>query len=485
MKNVSAVSPIVNKIPWTEPSALFKAAASKKHTFYLNSSLNSPKLGRYSYIGFEPFLTFSASGPSIRLEQNGKISQSKGDPFEVLESLMAKYRMLGLTEPIPFTCGAVGYLGYELRHFAEKLPESSKAPSSGYADAWFGFYDALFAFDHLLHNMFVISTGLSAQYEARNDVATAKADGLSKFAGQIAVHKYKNEQPVTFPAGKMLTNMSKDEYAGMVNKARQYIEEGEIYQANLSQQFKCKIGASAELLYLGLCARNPAPFSCYIDTEEIQILSSSPERFLKIDGKHIETRPIKGTMPRGSTLEEDNRLINKLKASTKDKAEHIMIVDLERNDLGKVCLPGSVKVDELMALESYATVHHLTSTITGELKPEKRLDQILRACFPGGSITGAPKIRAMQIIDELEPTNRGIYTGCIGYLGFDGNLDLNIAIRTIVIQRGTAIFNLGGGIVYDSDPEKEYQETLDKGKAIFELLTSYQPGAAAAKSDIA
>ncbi len=476
MPNVSTFSPIIKQITWTEPSALFKEAASRKQTFYLNSSLNSPNLGRYSYIGFDPFLTFSAIGTSMRVEQNGEVTRSHGDPFKAIGSLMTKYKAPGVTGPIPFIGGAVGYMGYELRHFAEKLPKSSK-PSPGYADAWLGLYDTLFAFDHLLRKTYVISTGLSDQSKAQSDTAAAKADALSKFADQIDIN-YRHEQPATYSSGKMLTNMSKNEYIGMVSKARQYIEDGEIYQANLSQQFRCEVSTPADLIYLGLCSRNPSPFSCYLDTGEIKILSSSPERFLKVDGKRIETRPIKGTMPRGSTPEEDNLLAEKLKASTKDCAEHIMIVDLERNDLGRVCIPGSVKVDELMALESYATVHHLTSTVTGELNTEKSLDEILKACFPGGSITGAPKIRAMQIIDELEPTSRGIYTGCIGYLGFDGNLDLNIAIRTIVIHKGNATFNLGGGIVYDSDPEKEYQETLDKGKAIFELLTSYQPGGA-------
>ncbi len=451
MQNVSTISPIVKEIPWIEPSALFKSVASKRHVFCLDSSLSSNRLGRYSYIGFEPFMTCTVNGASVRIYENDHTRHINGDPFEIIDSLIAKHRVLKIDAPVPFLGGAVGYLGYELRHFAEKLPRLPKHPA-GYADAWFGFYDSLFAFDHQLHKAYFISNSVHGF-----DKLTTNGTQDELTAGQ---------------SGGISSNMSFDEYVGMVNKAKQYIDEGEIYQANLSQQFKCHVSQSPDDLYLGLRSRNPAPFSCYLDTGEVQILSSSPERFLKIDGARIETRPIKGTMPRGRTPEEDERLASKLQASAKDKAEHIMIVDLERNDLGRVCVPGSVNVDELMTPEKYATVHHLTSTITGTLRPDKTIAQILKACFPGGSITGAPKIRAMQIIDELEPTSRGVYTGSIGYLGFNGDLDLNIAIRTIVLQNGTASFNLGGGIVHDSDPQKEYQETLDKGKAIFELLTS-------------
>lgn len=458
MQNVSTSSPIIKEMPWIEPSALFKVAASKKHAFFLDSSLISERLGRYSYLGFEPFLTFSAIGKSCQIEERGEFRELEGDPFEIICSLITKYRMPNISGPTPFMGGAVGYLGYDMRHFVEKLPKYSKEPS-GYADAWFGFYDSLFAFDHLEHKAYAISPA------DKGKGSTAETDALLESVRRMDYIQNRHEKPP-------VSNMSKNEYVRMVNKAKRYIDDGEIYQANLSQQFRCNLSMPSDLLFLGLRSRNPAPFSCYLDTGEIQVLSSSPERFIKVDDSHIETRPIKGTMPRGHNPEEDKLLAEKLMASQKDKAEHIMIVDLERNDLGRVCTPGTVNVKELMALESYATVHHLTSTVTGKLDPDKRLDQVLKACFPGGSITGAPKIRAMQIIEELEPASRGVYTGAIGYLGFDGNLDLNIAIRTIVIQKGTATFNLGGGIVHDSDPEKEYQETLDKGKAIFELLTS-------------
>lgn len=457
MQDLSTISPIIKQVPWIEPTALFRAAAPKRHVFYLDSSLHSERLGRYSYIGFEPFMTCSIKGWSCAINEKGHVSHTQGDPFEMISSLVSKHRVPRTNGPVPFTGGAVGYFGYGLRHFVEKLPVLAKEPP-GYADAWFGFYDTLFAFDRILHKTYLITREPSEKAE--------------EFLKSVMHHASTGLNQTIAKQSNVTSNMSLDEYTRMVNKAKRYIEEGEIYQANLSQQFTCYVSAPSDLLYLGLRSKNPAPFSCYLDTGEIQLLSSSPERFLKIDGTRIETRPIKGTMPRGSTPEEDKRMAAKLQASTKDRAEHIMIVDLERNDLGRICVTGSVNVEELMVLEKYATVHHLTSTVAGRLKPEKSLAQILKACFPGGSITGAPKIRAMQIIDELEPTSRGVYTGSIGYLGFDGDLDLNIAIRTVLIRNGTATFNLGGGIVHDSDPGKEYQETLDKGKAIFDLLTS-------------
>ncbi|MEE9284156.1 MAG: aminodeoxychorismate synthase component I, partial [Dehalococcoidia bacterium] len=239
---------------------------------------------------------------------------------------------------------------------------------------------------------------------------------------------------------------------------------------NLSQRFSALWTGGPWELYRRLRSVNPAPFAAFLDFGRVAVLSASPERFLQRQGDLIETRPIKGTRPRGGTPEEDRSLGQELATSAKDRAEHIMIVDLERSDLGRVAQTGTVTVDELMALESYATVHHLTSTVRGRLRPDRTLADLLRATFPGGSITGAPKIRAMEIIDELEPVRRGVYTGAIGYFSATGDLDLSIAIRTLVLNDGVAHFQVGGGIVYDSDPEAEYRETLDKGRALFQAL---------------
>jgi para-aminobenzoate synthetase component 1 len=277
---------------------------------------------------------------------------------------------------------------------------------------------------------------------------------------------------------RIIPNFTKDAYIKTIKRAKQYIAAGDIYQVNLSQRFTADLNIHPYDLYTRLRTRNPAPFAAYLNFDDVAIVSSSPERFLQFfaDTRMVYTRPIKGTRPRGATPEEDAKLADELVNSEKDRAELIMIVDLERNDLGRVCEIGSVHVPELIVLEKYPTVYHLVSTVAGKLPKEKDRIDLLKATFPGGSITGAPKIRSMEIIDELEPTKRSVYTGAIGYLSFTGNMDLNIVIRTFIcptLKRGVngkAYFQVGGGIVADSDPEKEYQETLDKARALFDAL---------------
>ncbi len=267
------------------------------------------------------------------------------------------------------------------------------------------------------------------------------------------------------------SNFTHQGYLRAVEAVREYIASGDIFQVNLSQRFEGDLPLPPYEIYQHLRNINPAPFAAYLDFDEVIVLSASPERFLKVEGDRVETRPMKGTRPRGSSVAEDEALARELQSSTKDKAENVMIVDLERNDLGRVCRFGTVKVRELWTLEKYATVFQLTSCVEGRLSHDKNRIDLLKACFPGGSITGAPKVRAMEIIDELEPTRRGIYTGSIGYLSFNGAMDLNIAIRTILVKNGKVYFQVGGGIIYDSEPEAEYRETLDKAKALFQALS--------------
>jgi para-aminobenzoate synthetase component 1 len=271
-------------------------------------------------------------------------------------------------------------------------------------------------------------------------------------------------------SGKLTSTFTKAAYINAIARAKEHIVAGDIYQVNLSQRFSLPWGESPWELYKRLQRINPAPFAAYLHYPGFAVVSASPERFLRRTGDLIETRPIKGTRPRGKRPVEDRRLAQELEASAKDRAEHIMIVDLERNDLGRVAEIGSVRVAKMMALERFPTVHHLVSTIQARLPREKSVGDLLRATFPGGSITGAPKIRSMEIIDELEPMSRGVYTGAIGYLSATGDLDLNIAIRTLVVKNGVAHFHAGGGIVHDSGPAAEYQETLDKAKALFDAL---------------
>jgi para-aminobenzoate synthetase component 1 len=260
-------------------------------------------------------------------------------------------------------------------------------------------------------------------------------------------------------------------YSAAIARIKAYIASGDVYQVNLTQRFAAPLPCPPYALYQRLRERSPAPFAAYLSFGPVQVVSSSPERFLTVRGRQVETRPIKGTRPRSADPAADARLAAELLASEKDRAELLMIVDLERNDLGRVCTYGSVQVEKLWQLESHPTVHHLVATVSGTLRPEVDVIDCVAACFPGGSITGAPKIRAMQIIDELEPHRRHVYTGAIGYLGFDGNADLNIAIRTLTCVGGQAYYHVGGGIVWDSNPSAEYQETLDKGRAMHEALT--------------
>ena len=261
-------------------------------------------------------------------------------------------------------------------------------------------------------------------------------------------------------------------YIAAVEKARRYIIDGDIFEVNLSQRFETELNITPYELYKRLRKINPAPFAGYLNFDGVSIVSASPERFIRLRGDNVETRPIKGTRPRGANPQQDETLADELINSPKDRAENIMIVDLERNDLGRVCRYGSVKVTELAILEVFPTVFHLTSTVVGRLDEEKKAIDLLRATFPGGSITGAPKVRAMEIIDELEPTRRSVYTGSIGYIGFNGDIDLNIAIRTFIVKKNKAYFQVGGAVVYDSDPEAEYQETLHKAKAMIDSLNA-------------
>ena len=424
-------------------------------------------------MGSDPFLVLSTRGNEGILTQGKAKARITGNPFDTLQRLLEIYRLDPSPSPVPFVGGGVGYLSYDLCHFIERL-SATTSDDLKLPECYFGFYDLVIAFDHLEGKAYVISSGFP---ELREPERMARA------AGRIAAIKYKltvvSDSRATpaappsspaKPAAALKSNFTHKEYVDTVEKARQYIIAGDIFEVNLSQRFETELSITPYELYKRLRQINPAPFAAYLDFDGVAVVSASPERFLQLRGDYVETRPIKGTRPRGKTEDEDATLADELLTSAKDRAENIMIVDLERNDLGRVCRFGTVKVTELAVLETFPTVFHLTSTITGRLREDKNGIDLLKAAFPGGSITGAPKVRAMEIIDELEPTKRGVYTGSIGYLGLNGDLDLNIAIRTFVVKDGKAYFQVGGAVVYDSEPEAEYQETLDKGKALIDAL---------------
>jgi para-aminobenzoate synthetase component 1 len=379
----------------------------------------------------------------------------------------------------------VGYFSYDLCHFIEHLP-STAIDDLQLPECYFAFYDCTLTFDHLENKAYIVSTGFPNLEEDRK-MARAR-ERLEETKERLLTTPYpviSASQPNREAQGIALqTNFTPQGYLRAVERIRDYIAAGDVFQVNLSQRFETDLPIPPYELYRHLRHINPAPFAAYLNFDEAIILSASPERFLKVRGDLVETRPMKGTRPRGCSTAEDMTLAAELLTSTKDKAENVMIVDLERNDLGRVCRYGSVRVKELLTLEKYATVFQLTSLVEGRLPPDKTRIDLLKACFPGGSITGAPKVRAMEIIDELEPTRRSIYTGSLGYLSFSGKMDLNIAIRTLLVKDKRAYFQVGGGIVYDSDPEREYQETLDKAKALFEALSLSPEPAALARSSV-
>jgi para-aminobenzoate synthetase component 1 len=386
----------------------------------------------------------------------------------------------------------VGYWGYDLCHFLERLPRRAE-DDLHLPDCALGFYDVVVAFDHLEGEAFIISSGLP-ELEPRTAEKRARAR-TEELLGLLHNTRSKTESRQEIDTRPTLarkagakarnysdfaSNFTLTEYLSAVQKAKQYIAAGDIYQVNLSQRFEVPITTGSFSVYDRLRQVSPAPFAAFLNFPEVAVASASPERFLRVTGRRIQTCPIKGTRPRGKEVSEDEQLAWDLQHSPKDLAENTMIVDLERNDLGKVCRYGSVEVMKFASLEAYSNVFHLVSTVEGELRPEVGHIDCLSACFPGGSITGAPKIRAMEIIDELEPTCRSAYTGAIGYLGWDGNMDLNIVIRTLLMARGKGWFQVGGGIVADSDPEAEYQETLDKAAGLFAALV--EPSQLRAKS---
>lgn len=463
--------PLVEEIytPLTA-SQLFHAFKNHPYSCFLDSGMDPGRLGRYSFISSNPFLVLKSRGDEVALLKGNKKEVRHGNPFDVVGELLDRYYLDDCPPEIPFAGGAIGYFSYDLCHFIERLPTTA-VDDLQLPECYLAFYDAAVVVDHGRGRSYLVATGFPELEESKR----------VKKAGET-LRQLKNllTDSVRFPEapardfvdeGTVLkSNFSREEYLRAVARAREYICAGDIFQVNLSQRFEADLNGSPYELHQRLRRINPASFASCLNFEDVSIVGASPERFLKVQGDWVETRPIKGTRPRGKTEAEDKTLAQELLSSEKDRAENIMIVDLERNDIGRVCRYGTVRVTETAILETFPIVFHLTSTVVGRLSPGKGRIDLLKATFPGGSITGAPKVRAMEIIDELEPTRRSVYTGSIGYLSFAGGMDLNIVIRTIIVKNGRAYFQVGGGIVYDSEPEAEYQETLDKGKALIQAL---------------
>jgi len=432
----------------------------------LESATPSERLGRYSYLTADPWRVLRTKGGTE-------------DPFALLETTLASLRLAAEPGLPPFQGGAAGLLSYDLCHHLERLP-SPLFDDLDLPDLCLGLYDWTLAWDHVEGRTWIFSTGLPEDGARRAARAKERADEVRRrLAGRAAEQRRRPSTgqpaagPLTHPVAGwpgVNSTFSREGYLRDVERVREYIRAGDIFQANLSQRFEAPLADLPFDLYLRLRERNAAPFAGFFDMGEAVVVSASPERFLLLSGDTVETRPIKGTSPRGWTPRHDSAIGSALAESEKDRAENVMIVDLMRNDLSRVCRDHSVEVPELCQIERYATVHHLVSTVVGRLRPGLGAVDLLRATWPGGSITGAPKVRAMEIIAELEPTRRGAYTGSLGFLSFGGAMDTNIAIRTFVVKDGRAYFQAGGGIVADSEPEQEYEETLHKARGMVAAL---------------
>ncbi|MBI5446917.1 MAG: aminodeoxychorismate synthase component I [Deltaproteobacteria bacterium] len=451
-----------------EPHHALPRVRTQPYPCFLDSGRDPDGVGRRSYLACRPFLVVHSKGSVSRLTRprEGREESWSGDPFRLLKELLAAHRS-STPSPFPLAAGgAIGYFGYDLLHHVEEVPSRSR-DDLGMPDLFLAFYDAVAVFDHSAGRAWLATSATAdgamveelRQLFTRPDAPTAPGTAQSLRASELS------------------SNFTRSEYLAAIEKIREYIVRGDVYQVNLSQRFSAPFRGDPLEFYQRLRAASPAPFGACLFPDGFSILSNSPERYLLIDeAGYIETRPIKGTRPRGRTPAEDEALAEELRRSEKDRAEHVMIVDLERNDLGRVCEYASVHVPQLETVESYANVHHLVSTVAGRVHPARDAVDCIRNSFPGGSITGAPKVKAMEIIDELEPTCRGVYCGSIGYIDFSGRVDLNIAIRTAIVRDGQVYFQAGGGIVMDSDPAEEYEETLTKAQSFLRVLTGTSRG---------
>jgi para-aminobenzoate synthetase component 1 len=462
-----AAAPLACEIPYADPLELLAAVADDPHAALLHSAVSDER-GRHSLLAIEPFQVLTCRDGIVAID--GIVVP--GAPFEVLRAQLARFPLASAPAPAPapFAGGAVGYLGYELGRLLEPVPQPPP-DDMDFAEMELLFCDLVVAIDNVERRATIISSGLpEADPRARERRARAR---LRHAERRLAAAAALGDPPVPAAVPLITSGFTRAGYEAAVRRVIDYILAGDVFQANLSQRFRADLpdGLSPFDLFHRLQRRNPAPFAAYLKLGDVVVASSSPERFLRLDGRRVETRPIKGTRPRGATPAEDAALAAELAASEKDRAENVMIVDLLRNDLSRVCRDDSVAVPQLCAVERFATVMHLVSSVTGELRPGLDAVDLLAACFPGGSITGAPKIRAMEIIAELEPTRRGPYCGAIGYLGFDGALDTSIAIRAFALRGRRVTFQAGGGIVADSTPAAEYEETLAKARALVDALS--------------
>ena len=441
-----------------EINQLFEIWKDEKDVILLDSSKYDSKFSKFSFIGLNKNLKFKSKENNITINEKSFV----GEPFKELNKIFEEKKLINIPSRfsnIPFLSGAIGYISYDMSKTMENLPKTT-INDLAIDDSYFLFFNNIIIFDLENNKKYITSVDTEKSIEIILEKINKFEENYNKNTDYIYNTDF----------SKFKSNFEKEDYKKAITKVKDYIKDGHTYITNMTQRYSCENYEDNFTIYSKLRKINPAPFSAYMNLEDISIISSSPERFLNIIDRKVETRPIKGTMPRGNTKEIDGINRNILLNSEKDKSELLMVVDLERNDLSKVCKPSTINVTELFKIEEYATVFHLVSTIEGILDDDINAIDCIKECFPGGSITGTPKIRTMEIIEEVEKLRRGIYTGSIGYFDFRGNCDFNIVIRTILKKDNKAYFGVGGGITIESDEESEYNETLDKANALMRVL---------------
>jgi anthranilate synthase component 1 len=459
------------------PVSAYERIASTGPSFLLESVEGGERMARYSFIGCSPSALFRSRGGRTTIERQGETQEAElapgADPLTVLRDLLASHRYVADPGLPRFCGGAVGYLAYDLvRHF-EELPGTPR-DDLGVDDACLMLADTVLVFDHVRHRLRVVcNTRVDADADAAYDEAVAQVERI------VGLLRASHEDPAPQGSGarpEVASSMTQWDYEAAVDRAKEYIAAGDAFQVVPSVRFTAGVSATPFELYRSLRSINPSPYMYFLDFGERQVVGSSPEILVTVEDGRVTVRPIAGTRPRGATPEEDAAAETELLQDAKERAEHIMLVDLGRNDIGRVCEYGTVAVDELMVVERYSHVMHIVSGVSGRLAPGRDMYDAVRACFPAGTLTGAPKIRAMEIIDELEPTRRGLYGGAVGYFSYRGDADLAIAIRTMLVQEGKAYIQAGAGVVADSDPSREYQECVNKARALMKAVEMAEMG---------
>jgi anthranilate synthase component 1 len=458
------------------PVSAFRKIDQGSAAFLLESIEGGEKWARYSFLGSGERI-FRCRGELVELLEGERVVHSftATDPLAALRDFMLPFQPVQLDELPRFCGGAVGYLGYDMVRFIEKLPDANPRAIESY-DACFLLTEKLLIFDNMRQKIKVVC---NVHIQPDEDPADAYARGTREIDALIAILRTPLPAPTEHTADKethLIPNFTAPAFHAAVEKCKEYIRAGDIFQVVLSQRFSGELTVDPFDIYRALRTINPSPYMFYLRFGATLVIGASPEVLVRKEGSRVEVRPIAGTRPRGATPEEDQQLEAELLADPKERAEHIMLVDLGRNDIGRVALPGTVEVSELMVVERYSHVMHIVSNVRGELRPELDAFDVFRAAFPAGTLSGSPKIRAMEIIDELEPCRREIYGGAVGYFSFSGNMDMAIAIRTLVVQDGLVHLQAGAGIVADSDPEAEYQETINKARAVVRAIEMAQNG---------